>query len=272
MTLKGEKMGRPPKVKSEEVNIQSMIEQVVEAVASPLIEETVDRVYLQSDPEWSDHVLGSLADDEVDAKGNPTVDGLRRMVLKFLGPILSEETNVAATACQETNHRASVVVKVSFMDNNLLAENGNAFIRMSTGAADACGSPDLMLVNIKGEPFRRFPTSIAETRAYGRAYKRALGLRKIVTAEELMSPDDAVENPITSTQVNNLDVMCKRLDINVLGLMSLGREKYTDIKKVPRTKGAHWMSLLGDYERGTAEEKVRVGLDGVKGYSNEWRI
>jgi hypothetical protein len=233
------------------LDIDSMFEKVE---AAP--EETYRKTYTRTDPEWRDYVLGELLEDEMDAiGGNPTVDGLRRLAEKFVGTIVENETIIIDSPKDYNGFRTTCTVQVTY-------DTGERLVKWS-GSADACKE------NIKGDPYNLFSTSVAETRAEGRAHKKALGLRKVVSADELLEPT-CVEF-ITSTQINVIDVMCRRLDVNVMSLIGLSKTKYASIDRMPKNKATTVITLLNNYERGEGDSKMNERIDKIKGYKTDWR-
>ena len=85
----------------------------------------------------------------------------------------------------ENEKRATVVHTLSYVMNDEEMEDGLR-TRFVTGSADVYwGNCDKI--------YRNHPVAVAETRAEGRALRRALKLRKVVAAEELV--EDAEDNP-----------------------------------------------------------------------------
>src|SRR6478735_2482188 len=73
-----------------------------------------------SDPKWCEYVLTLLEDDEM-VDGNPKTDGLRRIVPKVLGPIISSKpTQVFPPSFQNNNHAVVVwEVVIKFDEGDL---------------------------------------------------------------------------------------------------------------------------------------------------------
>jgi len=132
--------------------------------------ETVDEVPDRCDKEWTQYVLGKFLDDELDGE-NPRVDGLRRVAQDVIGTIVEEGCDLVACPTVENGMRACVKAWVVF-------ENGQRFEAL----ADA--SP----VNITGEEYVIYLTAMADTRAKGRCLRNALGLKRVVAAEEVANP------------------------------------------------------------------------------------
>lgn len=169
------------------------------------------------DIEWTDHVLSLLSDDEKIA-GNPTTDGLRRIFEKVLNcRVLESTTKIAQSPDPNNEKRATVVHTISYHLNEW-SNDATALNKVSVdGAADVYwGNCDKI--------YRNHPVAVAETRAEGRALRRALRLRKVVAAEEIAkdiedNPDENSVSKISNNQINFIDVMSKRLNINVIKLM-----------------------------------------------------
>lgn len=169
------------------------------------------------DIEWTDYVLSLLSEDEKIA-GNPTTDGLRRIFEKALNcRVLESITKVAQSPEPNNEKRATVVHTISYYLNDGPHDSPHLNRVSVDGAADVYwGNCDKI--------YRNHPVAVAETRAEGRALRRALRLRKVVAAEEIAkdiedNPDENSVSKISNNQINFIDVMSKRLNINVIGLM-----------------------------------------------------
>ena len=166
------------------------------------------------DIEWTDYVLSQLTDDEK-IMGNPTTDGLRRVFEKVMDcEIMEATTKVDQTPSRDNEMRATVTFSLTFKPNTATESGFGLYnTKLVTGAADVYwGNCDKI--------FRNHPVAVAETRAEGRALRRALRLRKVVAAEEIAEEieDDITGHSIdkiTNNQINFIDVMSKRLDVNV---------------------------------------------------------
>ena len=179
------------------------------------VEEKVEEVSTSVTPNeigWTDHVLGLLNKDEL-IEGNPTTDGLRRVFEIALDcTVIQAMSEVLQQPTPDNEKRATVVHTLSYIMNDEDMEDALR-TRSVSGSADVYwGNCDKV--------FRNHPVAVAETRAEGRALRRALKLRKVVAAEELV--EDAEDNPdfdsvskITPNQINFIDVIAKRCDINV---------------------------------------------------------
>ena len=149
------------------------------------------------DIEWTDYVLEQLTDDEK-IMGNPTTDGLRRIFEKVMDcEIIEATTKVDQTPSRDNEMRATVTFSLKFQLNKEDESTVGIYkTKLVTGAADVYwGNCDKI--------FRNHPVAVAETRAEGRALRRALRLRKVVAAEEIASeiedhPDMDTINKITN--------------------------------------------------------------------------
>lgn len=157
------------------------------------------------DYEWHDYAMTHFHKDEL-IEGNPSVDGMRRVCELLIGEILETQTSVVGTPNEGNQYRASVVVSVVIDDGKN--------IKKFDGAADAFSG------NAEQE-YARHALALAETRAEGRALKRALRLRKVVSAEEIVDSSKIENvvvggpNKIVDTQVNFVDLLAKNGNINV---------------------------------------------------------
>jgi hypothetical protein len=167
-----------------------------------------------NDLEWNDFVLGLLANDEK-IDGNPTTDGLRRIFEIALNCTVVESVSQVVQSPDPNNEkRATVVHSIGYILNGDTSTGANLNTkRVVSGAADVYwGNCDKI--------YRNHPVAVAETRAEGRALRRGLKLRKVVAAEEISkeiedNPDQDTVSKISPNQINFIDILAKRLNINV---------------------------------------------------------
>lgn len=211
-----------------------------------------------NDIEWTDYVLSLLSDDEK-INGNPTTDGLRRVFEKALNcTIIGAESEIAQSPTIENERRATVVHTVTYVLNS--NEPTKRYLTHSIS-----GSADVYWGNCD-KVYRNYPVAVAETRAEGRALRRALRLRKVVAAEELAKDidDEDNNNPINETQINFIDVLAKRLDINVEKFLST-LELPTIITKCKHDQAVQIIQKLSSFQQNTDSIS-----DEIKGYT-QWR-
>ena len=228
-----------------------------------VVVEEVSKTVTPNDLEWTDHVLGLLSDDEK-IMGNPTTDGLRRVFEIALDcTVISAESNVVQSPSVENERRATVTHTLTYLLNN--KELAPEFImRSATGAADVYwGNCDKI--------YRNHPVAVAETRAEGRALRRALKLRKVVAAEELSKDIDTEhleENnigKINSTQINFFDVFGKRLDVNIHKLLDKLAIDNKNVYNIPYDDAVKTITTLSSYQQNNDIQEE------VKGYDSNWK-
>lgn len=210
-----------------------------------------------SDPTWSDFVIGQLTADEV-IEGFPKTDGLRRLVEKYVGEIVEMNSSIVQAPNSGNNDRAVITVQIC-----VRKQNGD--ISRFSGAADAC-------TRNSDPPYNMYPTSIAETRAYGRAFRNALRIKTAVAEELSKNADYAAETAdselkISGPQIRGIEHQCKLLDMNVEHFVNSGEVKYSSIKQVPLNKATLMMRTLNQYQNGERKDIP----DAYKGFVKDWR-
>jgi hypothetical protein len=216
-----------------------------------------------NDLEWTDHVLSLLSDDEKIA-GNPTTDGLRRIFETALDcVVISAESNVVQSPSPDNEKRATVVHNLRFVLNKPSGYDNILNTRSVSGAADVYwGNCDKV--------YRNHPVAVAETRAEGRALRRALKLRKVVAAEELAKdiedhPDHDTVTKITNNQINFIDVLAKRLDVNVIKLIENLALNSSNVYNIGYEGAVNIVQTL------TAYQQTNSVPQELMGYSSDWK-
>lgn len=232
-----------------------------------VVEETEEETQIIPkihDLEWTDYVLGLLSDDEKIA-GNPTTDGLRRIFEIALNcRLISSTSSVVQSPSPDNEKRATVIHSLSYCLNPEAADPNGLNIVSVDGSADVYwGNCDKV--------YRNHPVAVAETRAEGRALRRALRLRKVVAAEEIAKdiedhPDSNSVNKISNQQINFIDVLAQRLNINVTKLLENNNIKTDNIYSLTHEIAVDIIRLLSKYQQNMAD----IG-DDISGYSNEWK-
>jgi hypothetical protein len=232
--------------------------------------ETVDmetttpptKIVTPNDIEWTDYVLGLLSDDEKIA-GNPTTDGLRRIFEIALNcVVIQSRADVVQTPDPNNEKRATVVYTLEYILNGNVPDEIKH--RSVSGAADVYwGNCDKI--------YRNHPVAVAETRAEGRALRRALKLRKVVAAEELAKdiedhPDANTVSKISNNQINFIDVLAKRLNINVSNLLDNLQIKHTMIYDMSHDDGVKTITELSTYQTNIVSIP-----ESIKGYDSGWK-
>jgi hypothetical protein len=208
--------------------------------------------------------LGLLSDDEK-ISGNPTTDGLRRIFEKALNcRVLASVSDVVQTPEPNNEKRATVVHSITYFLNDGPHDQPELNTVTINGAADVFwGNCDKV--------YRNYPVAVAETRAEGRALRRALKLRKVVAAEELAKdiedhPDQDSVTKITNNQINFIDVMAKRLNINVSKLLESNALEFKNIYALSHDDAVTVIRLLSKHQQNITEIP-----DDLLGFNNEWK-
>lgn len=244
-------MARPKKETTQSVNETQSVEITNKTIPSP------------NDLEWTDYVLDLLSDDEKIA-GNPTTDGLRRIFEIALDCVITDSSsNVVQSPSPENEKRATVIHSLTFVLNREGGSDNHLNIRSVSGAADVYwGNCDKI--------YRNHPVAVAETRAEGRALRRALKLRKVVAAEELAKdiedhPDHDTVTKITNNQLNFMDVLAKRMNISIeklLDKLAISRE---NVYNISYNDAVDIIKNLTEYQ-----QQNNVSED-ILGYESNWK-
>jgi hypothetical protein len=220
------------------------------------VDEDVEVTPMLGSPAWHDYVMSKFVKDEL-FNGNPTVDGMRRVVEQVVCPIKSITTNIIQLPNQLMrgevgDRRATAVVRVALQDNT-----------MFEGAADSYWA------NTDDKAYVNYPVSMAETRAEGRALKKALRLRRVNAVEELgKTVDHSEENVelgnITPQQLNFLSIMCgtDRTNVNINKLLE-------QMGLPSATKLTHKQAIMVNEK---LNELQQSGVpEELKGYDANWQ-
>ena len=228
-------------------------EDIVEVVEDTLEAQEEEAVVRPQDPEWSEYVLDQMHDSEL-KDGKPTVDGLRRVTERIYGEIIQSSSEIV----NYNTDRGICTVKHTL-----------AIQKYSTDTiitVDGC--VDVKYQNIP-HPFNQHLVSTADTRAEGKALRRALKLR-VVTAEEVQqtSEDDvlAAEENITDQQILAINQMCKRLDVNLVEGVKSVCPNADSIRDSSNLQGRMLLSTLSEYQRSPASIP-----ENLVGYNPQWR-
>lgn len=253
-------MGRPKKNMDESITNDTQEIAVADSNSS-----STDNMGSPSpnDIHWTDYVLSLLSEDEK-ISGNPTTDGLRRIFEIALNCVITESTSsVVQSPTPENEKRATVVHSLSYVLNDL-SEDSRIKYRTVSGAADVYyGNCDKV--------YRNHPVAVAETRAEGRALRRGLRLRKVVAAEEIAKdiedhPDSQNVTKISNNQLNFIDVLSKRLDINVNKLLQNAGHTEKNVYNIQHTDGIDIIKLLSSYQ-----QNIDNIPEDIKGYDVNWK-
>ncbi len=194
-----------------------------------------------TDPKWTDYVLSLVADNEKE-NGSPRTDALRRVAVHLLGHFNSETLVVQSPGL---DGRATVVVKLSFQNPSKTVD----------GAADVCTANT-------NRDFAVHAVATAETRAEGRALRKALLLTRVLAAEELQGP--TVDEPrgtdirIQTGMVTGLIMMCRAVGVDLNRIVA-HKFKLDSPEDMTQKQGLELSSTIDKYKR-----KEEVVPDEVK--------
>lgn len=215
--------------------------------------------------EWNDYVLGLLSDDEK-IDGNPTTDGLRRIFEIALNCTVVESISQVVQSPEPNNEkRATVLHTIGFVLNGEASDKAVLNTKRTvSGAADVYwGNCDKI--------YRNHPVAVAETRAEGRALRRGLKLRKVVAAEELSkeiedNPDGENANKISDQQINFMDVLAKRSNINIVELLLDLSIDATNIRHISHDAAVSVIRELSKHQQNIGDIPPKL-----VGYDSSWR-
>jgi hypothetical protein len=237
-------MARPKKDSSMNVNDATSVEVIVQPSVTP------------NDLEWTDHVLSLLAEDEK-INGNPTTDGLRRIFEKVLNcTVVEAKPEVIQSPDLANERRATVVYSLSYVLNDGSVLDEIKYRTVSAAADVYWGNCDKV--------FRNHPVAVAETRAEGRALRKALKLRKVVTADEIAKDvvdHDSDTSTINSSQLNFFDVFGKRLNVNIRKLLDSLAINSANIYHISYDDAVKTITTLSGYQQNNNIPQDLLGYD-----------
>jgi hypothetical protein len=213
------------------------------------------------DPRWPDYVLGQLEEDERTPDGLPLTDGLRRLALKLLGPIVkSVPITIQAPNPNNDNH-ATVAWELQIAWDGDLND-----VRTFGDVADVYTG------NTK-EEFAVHASATAATKAEGRALRKALNLKHTLVAEEVSEVPAEDPTKITTAQISFVDMLCQRNDVNVRKLLALSRKNKLDkIEDMPYAAAVAMCKYLAECQKGQNARGDKMEFpESIKGYESNWR-
>lgn len=189
-------------------------------------------------PEWTPYVLGLLTSTEK-INNHPKTDGLRRVAHMLLSDF-SSETDVIDTPTVHNNYRATVRVRLMFRHGLCI-----------DGVADVYGG--------NTDPaYARYAVATAETRAEGRALRRALKLIGVIAAEE-SSPDIDIQTeerskePINNSMLTSLKLMAERANVDLHKLAVFMGYNIDDLTQLKHGDGIRIADKIAVYVRNDEE-------------------
>lgn len=240
-------------------------------INSVVTDDKIDIVPIFNSENWSDYVKSKLTEEELQ-DGHPRCDGLRRLVNELIGPILSKKiSNLKCPSLSDNTATVAITVECKVTNEDHPAY-GHVIVEESVSDANER--------NNNHDTYISHMSAVAETRAEGRAYRKMLHLRNEVSAEEVSSGDvnffgksNSAET-ITPTQIEGIDRVCQRLDINVLEFINMGGKiengqlvpkVYSSIDEVTKETATNILHRLNEI----SENKNKP--DNVSSYDKGWR-
>ncbi len=229
-----------------------------------VVAETVEIKLTSNDLAWTDYVLSLLSDDEK-ISGNPTTDGLRRIFEIALNcRVIASVSDVVQTPEPNNEKRATVVHSITYILNDGILDHPELNTVTINGAADVFwGNCDKI--------YRNYPVAVAETRAEGRALRRALKLRKVVAAEEIAKdvedhPDANSVSKISVNQINFIDIIAQRLNINVVNLIKSLAIATDNVYNISHEDAVSVIKNLTGYQ----QDMSKISEE-LMGYQSNWK-
>jgi len=179
-----------------------------------------------------------------------------------VGVIVKSNTEICQTPSPQNERRATVVVHIGILPAYIPYDD----LLEYSGAAD-------VYIGNSAHPFCNHPVATAETKGEGRAYKKALKI-KVSTYEEMNGPglDDIVftndiltNGLIKQDQINFIDMLCKRLNIDVQKITQSIYD-YDKLTKLPYEDACTLLALLQEYQG----DKTQVPEE-IAGYKGDWQ-
>lgn len=239
---------------------EKVLESALAVMDAPVIESIPDgkseEVPAVGSVEWTPFVMSKFRDDEL-FEGCPTVDGLRRVCLEHLGDVIESVTDcVQAPNAANMNH--------SCVMHTLTLDCYDGVRRKYSGLADVfTGNGDNPVFSFQ------YSSATCETRAEGRAYRRALRLRGVVAAEELgtVPPEESgADGTMSAAQQNVYSIICKRLNINVMKYLNKSKQgPFKSAHTVPYSVAVKAFASLQGYQ----QDMGSIPVD-IKGYDDTW--
>ena len=231
---------------------EDIVESVVEDEAEMMLEIERPKEY---DPEWSEYLLDQLSDNEL-INGAPTVDGLRRITEKCFGEIVESKSDIVETPTSQNNQRCTIRHTLTI----------TKYRNTQTISVDGCVD---VLYHKTPYPFKDHLVATADTRAEGKALRRALKI-KVITAEELQNEDEqeilSSDEVVNDQQILAINQLCKRINISVSSFVT---GEYNTTKKINDLRNLEarlLISKLSEFQR-TPKDIPKSYI----GYDDDWK-
>jgi len=238
-------------------NLDGIIENLADGTPATVDETATEEVIPNIEsPEWTPFVLGKLLPDEI-YDSLPKVEGLRRVTNQYVGRVIKSVSQVVQAPNAHNGNHSCVVHNLTILeDSGLTLEY--------SGVADVFkGNGDDPLFSW------RYSSATCETRAESRAYRRALRLRHVVTAEEMSDvpvEDSGMDGSITGPQKTLINIICQRCNIDAWAFVNFGKNKYNHIDDVSHSVA---VSMIGHLSTKFQNQPDTIPAE-LKGYKAGW--
>lgn len=210
--------------------------------------------------DWKEYVMRQFAPDEL-ADGNPKCEGLRRLVTLLIGNVVEQTTPHIFPPTDSNRFTSTVCVRMVIdVNNDLHPMHDQMIIREELS--------DVNTGNTQ-HPYSNHPSATAVTRGEARIFRKLLGLKNVVSAEEISDHEISAfmpDNTITEDQIRVIDLMCKRCNLDVPSLINHGSDKYDYIEKVKGDKAQGMIQYLNKIQQ------KRVVVEDLPPYDESWLI
>tara|TARA_R110000824_G_scaffold337384_3_gene523953 strand:+ start:2949 stop:3698 length:750 start_codon:yes stop_codon:yes gene_type:complete len=236
----------------------SEFEEIVETTHTEEEYDVVDndsKTPSEYDPEWSEYLLDQLSDSEL-INGAPTVDGLRRITEKCFGEIIGSNSTIIESPTSQNNQRCTICHTLTI----------SKYRSAQSISVDGCVD---VLYHKTPYPFKDHLVATADTRAEGKALRRALKIR-VVTAEELQNEDEqealSSDELVNDQQVLALNQLCKRLDLSVTSFVKGEHNKVKKINELRNLEARLLIAKLSEFQRTPKDVP-----ESYMGYDENWK-
>lgn len=206
-------------------------------------------------PEWTTFLMSQLLPDE-QYDGRPRIEGLRRLCRLYYGDVVSSISRVVQPPNQQNNFH-------NCCEHHLTLDCYDGVRRTFSGVADT--SP------FSGDANFARLAATCETISESRAYRKALQLRGVCTAEEIPVLPYEDPNVISPTDLQLIDLIASRSNINVKEFMRHYKDKnniktkWGKISSIPSKDAKAMIDLLTFYQR-----EPNAVPSTVHGYESNW--
>lgn len=195
---------------------------------------------------WNNYIIGML-DESEHVDGYPKVNGLARLV-NILGDVVSSKpSQVIVTHGENRSVTVNYELVIEWKLNTPVGFGNLGYtpqVRVFGGCADCTEDPN--------NTFLKHPAAIAETKAYGRALRKALGLT-VIAAEEI--GEDIQKNKSSSAMItvplkNVISAKISALGLNIETVIKeWNKDEYVELDKLTIEEGRDLFTFINQYQQ-----------------------